>query len=252
MRCFVWIWPVSLAALVGSALAQQSAQSQAPAPQPNQAPLKTITQQASYLFGRDIGETMKQRGFDIDPQALVLGILDVLQGKPSRLDPQQAQTVLQQYVKQLMAKRKAQAEANKKAGEKFLAANAKRRGVVTLPSGVQYEVLRPGKGDKPKPTDTVTVHYRGTLIDGTVFDSSYERKKPATFRLDRVIKGWSEAVQQMRPGAKFKVYIPAHLAYGENPPAGLPPNATLIFEIELLEVKPTPAAPKGPQLRIRP
>ncbi len=247
-------FPVALAALMvfpAMALAQQAQppkQSKQPAQDPK---LQSVKQQASYLFGRDIGESMKQRGFDIDAEALLLGLTDVLEGKKSRIPKEKTQAVLQAFVKQLLAKRKAQAEMNKKKGQEFLAANAKKPGVKVLPSGVQYQVIKEGKGPKPKATDTVTVHYHGTLIDGTVFDSSYERKQPATFPLNRVIKGWSEAVQQMNVGAKYKVFIPAELAYGENPPPGLPPNATLIFEIELLEIKP-PQPPKQPQFRIKP
>ncbi len=245
---------VALAALMvcgGTALAQQAAPGQKEQTQKSDPKLQTVKQQASYLFGRDIGESMKQRGFDIDPEALLLGLTDVLQGKQSRIPREKSQAVIQAFVKELLAKRKAQAEMNKKKGQEFLAANAKKPGVKVLPSGVQYQVLKQGKGPKPKATDTVTVHYHGTLIDGTVFDSSYERKQPATFPLNRVIKGWSEAVQQMNVGSKYKVFIPAELAYGENPPPGLPPNATLIFEIELLEIKP-PQQPKQPQLRIKP
>jgi FKBP-type peptidyl-prolyl cis-trans isomerase FklB len=127
---------------------------------------------------------------------------------------------------------------NKTEGEAFLAANAKKEGVVTLPSGLQYQILTEGQGENPKATDQVTVQYRGTLIDGTEFDSSYSRGQPATFRLNQVIKGWTEALQLMKPGAKWKLFVPAALAYGDKgagPKIG--PNSTLIFEVELISVK---------------
>jgi FKBP-type peptidyl-prolyl cis-trans isomerase FklB len=126
---------------------------------------------------------------------------------------------------------------NKKLGEAFLAANKTKPGVKTLPSGIQYLVLKEGTGKQPKATDEVKVHYHGTLIDGTVFDSSVNRGEPATFRLDQVIPGWTESVQKMKEGSKWRVFIPSDLAYGPRGPAPIGPNATLIFEIELLEVK---------------
>jgi FKBP-type peptidyl-prolyl cis-trans isomerase FklB len=132
---------------------------------------------------------------------------------------------------------KVQGEKNKKEGEAFLAENKKKDGVKTLPSGLQYKVLAEGKGKTPKATDTVTVHYRGTLTDGTEFDSSYKRNQPASFPVNGVIKGWTEALQLMKEGSKWQLFIPASLAYGEPGRPGIPPNSVLIFDVELISVK---------------
>jgi FKBP-type peptidyl-prolyl cis-trans isomerase len=145
---------------------------------------------------------------------------------------------LKRKVIALQAQERAAAlQKNLQAGDEFLATNAKRDGVVSLPSGLQYRVLEPGSGKQPAATDTVTVHYRGTLIDGTEFDSSYSRNKPATFRADRVIDGWREALQLMQEGAKWELFIPAKLGYGEKGAGKIQPNSTLIFEVQLIKVE---------------
>jgi FKBP-type peptidyl-prolyl cis-trans isomerase FklB len=139
-------------------------------------------------------------------------------------------------------------EKNKKEGEAFLAANKKKEGVITLPSGFQYKAIKEGTGKTPKATDTVTVNYRGTLIDGTEFDSSYKRGQPATFRVNGVIAGWTEALQLMKEGSKWELFIPANLAYGERGAgAAIGPNAVLIFEVELISVKPAESGEKAPE-----
>jgi FKBP-type peptidyl-prolyl cis-trans isomerase len=156
------------------------------------------------------------------------------------------QNLNQQMRAKAEEKRKAEAETNKKAGAEFLAANKTKPGVITLPSGLQYKVLTEGKGDSPKADDTVTVNYRGTLIDGTEFDSSYSRNQPANFQANHVIKGWTEALQLMKPGSKWQLFIPSELAYGDMSRPKIPAGSTLIFEVELLSFK-KPEAPAASQ-----
>lgn len=216
--------------------------------------LKTDKEKRSYAIGLNSGKNMlqslKMQGIDVDAKVLLSGITDGLEGrKPQLTDDEIVQIItalqkeLQAKQKEMMAKQqeaaRAQGEKNKKEGEEFLAANAKQKGVKTTASGLQYVVLDEGKGEMPKATDTVTVNYKGTLIDGTEFDSSYKRGEPATFAVNGVIKGWTEALQMMKEGSKWKLFIPAGLAYGERgtPGGQIGPNATLIFEVELLSIK---------------
>jgi FKBP-type peptidyl-prolyl cis-trans isomerase FklB len=179
---------------------------------------------------------------DTDPDLIARGIKDISAGGKPLLTEQQAQSVMNTFQQQLMAKRdsvnKVMGEKNKKDGGTFLAENKKKEGVVTLPSGLQYKVLKKGSGKKPKAEQTVSVQYRGMLTDGTEFDSSYKRGEPATFPVNGVIKGWTEALQLMPVGSKWQLFVPSDLAYGEKG-AGqvIPPNATLIFEVELLSIK---------------
>jgi len=154
------------------------------------------------------------------------------------LTDQEIRETMTAFQKDMMAKRQALGEKNKKEGEAFLAENKKKPGVITLPSGLQYKILKAGTGKKPKPTDTVTVNYKGTLIDGTEFDSSYQRGKPATFPLSGIIPGWREALTLMQEGAKWEIYVPPNLAYGERSSGTvIGPNATLIFQIELVSIQ---------------
>ena len=205
--------------------------------------LKDMKQKLSYAIGMDIGSNFKRQEIDIDPKILAAAINDVLAGKP-QLSEADARQVVSDFRTQLMAKmeskQKEAGDKNIKAGEDFLAANAKKEGVKTTPSGLQYKVLKSGKpdGKTPKATDTVKVHYHGTLIDGTVFDSSVQRGEPATFGVDQVIPGWTEVLQLMKEGDKWQVYIPSKLAYGPRG-AGqqIGPNSTLIFDVELLSVE---------------
>jgi FKBP-type peptidyl-prolyl cis-trans isomerase len=213
-------------------------------PQPSGAKveLKSERQKQSYALGYKIASNMRQVGPDaIDLQALFLGIQEGFTGKGKSLADADREQAFRTFQIELEARQmkslKAAVDKNKKDGEAFLAANKNKPGVKTLPSGIQYLVLKEGTGKQPKATDEVKVHYHGTLIDGTVFDSSVNRGKPATFRLDQVIPGWTESVQKMKEGSKWRVFIPSDLAYGPNGRPGIAPNATLIFEIELLEVK---------------
>ena len=204
--------------------------------------LKDQKEKISYIIGRDIGTNFKRQSIDIDPDILGRGIKDGLSGAKPLLSEQEAKEVLAAFEKVMKGKqeesRKAIGEKNKKEGEVFLAENKAKEGVKTAPSGLQYKVIKPGTGKKPQATDTVTVNYRGTLVDGTEFDSSYRRGKPATFPVSGVIPGWTEALQLMEEGAKWQIIIPSKLAYGEQG-AGqmIGPNATLIFEVELISIQ---------------
>lgn len=204
--------------------------------------LKTDKEKISYSIGMDIGGNLKRGSVEVDPDLLAKGLKDSYGGGKTILTEDQARQTLADFQKAMMAKQaetmKKLSEKNKADGEKFLAENAKKEGVKVLPSGLQYKELTPGTGKSPKTTDTVTTHYKGTLIDGTEFDSSYKRGQPATFPVSGVIPGWTEALQLMKEGAKWQLFVPAGLAYGEKG-AGqvIGPNATLIFEVELLTVK---------------
>ncbi len=204
--------------------------------------LKDQKGKISYIIGIDIGGNFKKQSIDIDPEILIRGIKDGLSGAKPLLSEQEAREVMAAFEQEMKAKQetiqKAAGEKNKKEGEVFLAENKKKEGVKTLPSGLQYKVIKPGTGKKPAATDTVTTHYRGTLINGTEFDSSYKRGKPATFPVNGVIPGWTEALQLMEEGAKWQLFLPPNLAYGERG-AGqvIGPNATLIFEVELISIQ---------------
>ncbi len=204
--------------------------------------LTTEKEKVSYGIGLSLGRDFKMKSIDIDSQALIQGVEDALQGEKPALSDEEIRAAITNLQKKLAARKQVQekeyAEQNLKEGKSFLEKNKKRKGVVELSSGLQYEILREGKGTKPKVEDTVVANYQGTLIDGTEFDSSYKRGQPAEFALNRVIKGWTEGLQLMNAGAKWKLYVPPNLAYGPKsagPTIG--PNSTLIFEIELLEVK---------------
>lgn len=196
----------------------------------------------SYALGLGIGQQLAQMGAtDLNVAEFAQSISDVLEGRELKISHREAQQIVQQYFAQqeekLNKERMAQGKVHKEAGEKYLAENGKKDGVVTLPSGLQYQVLREGNGKKPKATDSVKCHYEGFLIDGTVFDSSVQRGEPAVFGLQQVIAGWTEGLQLMQEGAKYRFFIPYRLAYGEGG-AGqmIPPFATLIFDVELIEV----------------
>ena len=209
-------------------------------------------QKLSYTIGLSIGRNLKQQQIKADPASVAQGIQDALSGAKPQLTDDQMRATMEQYHKDAMARQQQMmgqnphqqdvdpklAENNLKAGQAFLAENAKKPGVKTLPSGLQYQVLTEGKGPKPGPNDTVVVNYRGTTIDGKEFDSSYKRGEPAVFPVNGVIQGWQEALQLMPVGSKWKLFIPANLAYGERgagPDIG--PNSTLIFETELVQIK---------------
>ena len=197
----------------------------------------------SYALGLGIGHQLAQMGAsDLNIDDFAAAIKDVLAGNTLKVSNKDAQTIVENYFKQkeekMMAERSAQGKVAKDAGEQYLAANAKNEGVVTLPSGLQYKVLREGNGKSPKATDQVVCHYEGFLVDGTVFDSSYQRGEPATFALNQVITGWTEGLQLMQEGAKYRFFIPWRLGYGEAGAGTLiPPYSALIFDVELQEVK---------------
>jgi len=210
------------------------------------APLKTRKEKFSYALGMDIGTqvggNLKKQSVEVDWNLTAEGLKDVMSGGKTRLTQEEAKAVLdevQAEVRKEQQEKMLQAAATNKAeGEKFLAANKTKEGVVTLPSGLQYKILKAGDGPKPTASDQVVCNYRGTLINGTEFDSSYKRGQPATFGVGQVIKGWTEALQLMPVGSKWQLFIPSSLAYGERPDprSGLEPNATLIFEVELLSI----------------
>ncbi|CAG8998873.1 MAG: FKBP-type peptidyl-prolyl cis-trans isomerase FkpA [Candidatus Celerinatantimonas neptuna] len=209
--------------------------------------LKTDAQKEAYAIGASVSHyldrTLKQQeklGLKLDRKLILAGVKEGLNGKNQLSDKQITQSLQKmqaQMTKLVKDKEAKDAKAAKEAGEKFLKENAKKDGVITTKSGLEYKVLRKGKGLRPKADDTVTVNYKGTLIDGKKFDSSYDRGKPITFPLDRVIPGWSEGVQLMHVGAKYKFFIPAKLAYGDTKAGPIPANSTLIFEVELLGIK---------------
>jgi|WetSurMetagenome_2_1015567.scaffolds.fasta_scaffold204232_2 FKBP-type peptidyl-prolyl cis-trans isomerase FklB len=209
--------------------------------------LKNQKDKVSYTIGVYSGKNLKQQSVDIDPDIMVKGLKDSLSGGKTLLTDQEMQEVMAVFQKDMTAKqaenRKTQGEKNKKEGEAFLAENQKKEGVKTLQNGLQYKVIQEGKGKSPKATDIVVAHYRGTRIDGTEFDSSYQRKEPATFQLDKVIKGWKEALLLMKEGAKWQIFIPSELAYGENGAGPIEPNAVLIFDVELIKIEADSASP---------
>jgi FKBP-type peptidyl-prolyl cis-trans isomerase FklB len=204
--------------------------------------LKSQKDKISYIIGMDLGRNFKKQAIDIDPDILERGIKDGLAGQKALLSEQEVRETLAAFQREMTAKQAELAqkmgEKNRREGEAFLAANKIKEGVKTLPSGLQYKVIKAGTGEKPKMADTVTAHYRGTLIDGTEFDSSYNRGKPEKFPVNGVIAGWTEALQLMEVGSKWQLFVPPNLAYGERG-AGrdIGPNATLIFEIELISIQ---------------
>lgn len=195
----------------------------------------------NYSLGYQIGGDLKRQGVELQPELVVKGIQDALSGTDPLMSPQEMRTVLVDLKKRIekteREKRLKDKDKNLAEGEAFLSENAKKEGVQVLSSGLQYRVVREGTGAVPKETDTVTVNYRGMHIDGTEFDSSFKRNKPASFRVDRVIRGWTEALQLMKEGAKWELFIPSKLAYGaRGAGSGVPPNSTLIFEVDLISV----------------
>jgi FKBP-type peptidyl-prolyl cis-trans isomerase FklB len=243
--------------MLGNSVAQQT-----PAATPKPAPAKTSTaakpataakstaplalttqkDKVSYAIGMNIGQSMKKDSVDINPDILLRGMKDALSGGKLLMTDEQVKATMTELRTEVMQRKEAEAkqigDANKQAGQQFLAANKSKPGVVTLPSGLQYKIVKEGTGPKPTATDTVVCNYRGTLINGTEFDSSYKGGQPATFPVDKVIKGWTEILQLMPVGSKWEVYVPSDMAYGERSPgAEIPPNSTLIFEIDLMSIQ---------------
>jgi FKBP-type peptidyl-prolyl cis-trans isomerase FklB len=215
---------------------------------------KNTNDKVSYSYGVQIATSMKMQGFDVNAEEFANGIRDALAGK-AKLNDNEIRETLMAFSQEMRNKRtekmKADSDKNKKAGEEWLAANAKKPGVKTMPSGLQYKVLIAGKGPQPKPTDAVSAHYKGTLTDGTEFDSSYTRGQPLSRPVSGLIPGWQEALTNMHVGDKWELYVPGNLAYGERgSPPKIGPNATLVFEMELLSIDApqTNAAPGFPSL----
>jgi len=211
-------------------------------------PLKTDLQKESYAMGQTIGKQLQGQEMKIDVDVLAMAIDDVMADRKSRLTPEEYQNSMKNLTSRrmqarneahdkMMKDREVKGKENKEVGAKFLAANKTKKGVSTTKSGLQYEVLKKGKGKSPKLKDRVEVHYKGTLLDGTEFDSSYKRNAPAKFGVGQVIKGWTEALQMMHVGAKWKLFIPSDLAYGDQGNPQIPPNSVLVFEVELLGIE---------------
>ncbi len=223
--------------------AKESPEQSSAAPQA-EVELKTDQQKLSYLLGSSVASQFKNDGIEVDTESFTLGISDVLQGAELRLSPEESQAVFERFSAEMQAKQQAKqvamaaaAEENLKAGEAFLLENAAKEGVKVLESGLQYKVLTAGSGATPAIDDVVEVNYRGRLLDGTEFDSSYAHGQTAKFGVDQVIPGWTEALQLMKEGAVWELYVPSNLAYGPvGAPPTIPANATLIFEVELLKV----------------
>ncbi len=219
-----------------------------------QVPPGDLKAKESYSLGYEFGGNLKRQGVEIDVNVLLSAVREGLEGRKSALSPEEIRDILVQLRKKLMVlqdKRfREHAGKNLEEGKAFLEANKTREGVKTLTSGLQYKVLQEGNGPFPKPTDSVTLHYHGTLIDGKEFDSSYRRGEPATLNLDGVIKGWNEALQLMKQGSKWEIFVPTDLAYGRRQFGRIPPNSTLIFEVELLSIGDGGPAVTQPKPRI--
>ena len=206
--------------------------------QTKKVPLTTTQDQASYAIGLNIGRDLKTNLSGVNTEALIQGIQDILSNAKPRLTPAQCDAALRVFQQHMQARAAQRQARNKQDGAAFLAANKTKPGVVTLPSGLQYLVLKSGKGPTPKVTDRVKTHYHGTLINGTVFDSTIQRGEPTSFGVGEVIRGWTEALQRMKVGDKWRLFVPSELAYGPRsmgPVIG--PHSTLIFEIELLGIE---------------
>jgi len=199
--------------------------------------LKDLKDKASYAIGLNVGFNFKRQNVDVNQDAFTAGFKDALSGRKPLMSEQEVRDTMMAFEKDMQQNLTETAQKNAAEAEKFLAANKTKEGVKTTGSGLQYKVLKEGSGAQPKSSDTVTVNYRGTLTDGTEFDSSYKRGQPATFPVSGVIKGWTEALQLMKVGSKLQLFIPANLAYGEQGRPGIPPSSALIFEVELMDVK---------------
>ncbi len=228
--------------VAGSTLAQQPSAPGAGAGPASGVELKDLKQKSSYSYGYTLGRNLKAQAVEIDTELFARGLADALGGGPGALRDEEIQASLQEFGRQLQARQAGMAgkasASNKAEGERYLAANKNKPGVTTMPSGLQIRVLKQGTGPKPRATDTVTVHYEGKLIDGTIFDSSLKGGKPISFPVNGVIPGWTEALQLMPVGSTWQLVIPSRLAYGEKPPPGgtIGPNAVLTFEVQLIKI----------------
>jgi FKBP-type peptidyl-prolyl cis-trans isomerase len=203
--------------------------------------LKTDQDKTSYSMGVDMGRNLHQQGIDIEPDVLAQGVKDGIAGGNLKMTDDEMKATMQAFIakmrEKMQAKQAADGADNQKKGEVYLAENKKKDGWKTTASGLQYKIITTGTGEKPKPSDTVVTNYRGTKIDGTEFDSSYKRGEPAEFPVDQVIPAWTEALQMMPVGSKWQLAVPPNLAYGENGPPQIGPNAVLLFDVELLGIK---------------
>jgi len=210
--------------------------------------LKDEKAKVSYGYGMEIGKNLKRQGIEIDPDLLAKGLKASLAGEKTLMTEDEVRQTMMAFQQKMQSQRaeksKKEGEENKTKGDAFLAENKKKEGVQTTPSGLQYKVITKGTGPVPKSEDMVKTHYRGTLIDGTEFDSSYKRGEPATFGVTQVIKGWTEALTMMPVGSKWQLFIPAELAYGAAGRPSIPPNSTLVFDIELISIEPKTEAAK--------
>ena len=211
-------------------------------------PLKDEKDKISYGYGMEIGKNLKRQGIEINPDLLAQGLKAQLNGDKTLMTEDEVRQTMMAFQQKMQASRmeksKKEGDENKTKGEAFLAENKKKEGVQTTGSGLQYKIITKGTGPVPKSDDTVKTHYRGTLIDGTEFDSSYKRGEPATFGVTQVIKGWTEALLMMPVGSKWQLFIPGDIAYGPGGRPGIPPNATLLFDIELISIEPKAQAAK--------
>jgi FKBP-type peptidyl-prolyl cis-trans isomerase FkpA/FKBP-type peptidyl-prolyl cis-trans isomerase FklB len=212
--------------------------------------LDTDQRKASYAIGQQIGQNLKNQNIEFDPEVLAMSIKEASTGKPSKLKPEEMQQALMKLQEGIMKKQNEQADKNKGEGTAFLEKNKTAADVKTTASGLQYIVVQEGTGKTPGPDDVVKAHYKGTLINGEKFDSSYDRGQPAEFPVNGVIKGWTEALQMMKVGGKVKLFVPPELGYGPSARPGIPANSVLIFEVELVDVKAgTPPAAPGKEAK---
>jgi FKBP-type peptidyl-prolyl cis-trans isomerase FklB len=239
-------WMLAAAVALATTIAAVAQDTTAPSPD-----LKTDKDKLSYALGMNLGQNFRKQGLDVDPAVFAKAFMDAFNNGKTEMSEQDMQNVLMAAAQEIRKKQQALAEEKSaealKEGEAFLTENKTKEGVVTLPSGLEYKILTQGTGEKPTLEDTVVCNYKGTLIDGTEFDSSEKHGGPATFPVKGVIAGWTEALQLMPVGSKWQLVIPPNLAYGAQGPPGIGPNATLIFEVELVSIKkPTAAAPAAP------
>jgi len=226
-----------------------AAQPAAPAPAgpPSPGANWSLEEKAGYIIGLNLGNNLRTQEIPVTADQIIKGLRDGLGNAKAQLADTEIQATMTEFQQQMMARQQAKTEKNKKAGEDFLAANKAKPGVKTTASGLQYEVIKEGTGPTPKATDKVTVNYKGSLLDGKVFDSSYDRGQPVTFGVGQVIPGWVEGLQLMKVGSKYKLTIPSALGYGENGAGNtIPPNSVLQFEVELLKIEPPDATPPAP------
>ncbi len=240
MRVSGWMMMAWLCVVGGTVVAQVAQPPAAKAPAGPAMDEKTSITVSSYGLGANMGQSLKSDGVDIDLDSFIQGVRDGTQGTEPKYTSAQIRTAFKALQAKMQQRNQLAADKNKAEGQKFLADNKTKPGMVTLPSGLQYQTLRAGNGITPKASDTVKVHYEGTLLDGKVFDSSIKRKEPASFQVDGVIPGWTEALQLMKVGDRWKLFIPSDLAYGEQGSGKtIGPNSVLIFDVELLDIQPS-------------